>query len=314
VAVSLIDLDELVEHWTVLEDERTLVDAKRGAARLGFALLLKFYTRHGRFPIGGSELPGEVVEYVARQVEVASADVRSYEWVGRSIERHRAQIREHLGFRECTVTDAEQLTAWLAEHVAQAERRPALVRDELLARCRSERIEPPAPGRVDRVVRSALRAGEETLCSRVSARLGDKSRERITALVAVDDGEDAIATDCAVESDHGDRGERLVLGKLKEAAGSVSLETMLTEIEKLLAVRAIGVSPGVFTALVYVNTLMLQDILDEPAWAEMLTPADRRGLTPLFWMHVLPYGEVNLDMTSRLNLAQPATSTLAATG
>ena len=32
----------------------------------------------------------------------------------------------------------------------------------------------------------------------------------------------------------------------------------------------------------------------------LLTPADRRGLTPLFWMHVLPYGEVNLDMTSRL--------------
>ncbi len=46
-------------------------------------------------------------------------------------------------------------------------------------------------------------------------------------------------------------------------------------------------------ALVYVNTLMLQDILDEPAWADVLTPADRRGLTPLFWLHVLPYGEVN---------------------
>ena len=70
-------------------------------------------------------------------------------------------------------------------------------------------------------------------------------------------------------------------------------------------------------ALVYINTLMLQDVLGEPAWARILTPADRRGLTPLFWMHVLPYGEVNLDMTSRLNLAQPArlaTADLAATG
>ena len=41
-------------------------------------------------------------------------------------------------------------------------------------------------------------------------------------------------------------------------------------------------------ALVYVNTLMLQDILDEPAWANVLTPTERRGLTPLFWLHVLP--------------------------
>ncbi len=59
-------------------------------------------------------------------------------------------------------------------------------------------------------------------------------------------------------------------------------------------------------ALVYVNTLMLQDVLAEPAWAELLTPADRRGLTPLFWMHVLPYGEVNLDMSARLNIGQSA--------
>ncbi len=32
----------------------------------------------------------------------------------------------------------------------------------------------------------------------------------------------------------------------------------------------------------------------------MLCPADRRGLTPLFWQHVRPYGEVRLDMGSAL--------------
>lgn len=57
------------------------------------------------------------------------------------------------------------------------------------------------------------------------------------------------------------------------------------------------------SALVYVNTLMLQDILGELEWADLLTPADRRGLTPLFWSHVRPYGEVNLDMGARLSLA-----------
>ncbi|MFH8616203.1 Tn3 family transposase [Streptomyces sp. NPDC017979] len=56
------------------------------------------------------------------------------------------------------------------------------------------------------------------------------------------------------------------------------------------------------SALVFVNTLMLQDILGEPEWAILLTPADRRGLTPLFWSHVRPYGEVNLDMDARLSL------------
>jgi hypothetical protein len=47
---------------------------------------------------------------------------------------------------------------------------------------------------------------------------------------------------------------------------------------------------------------MLQDVLAEDTWAEMLTTEDRRGLTPLFWQHVLPYGEVKLDMTARLSI------------
>jgi len=60
------------------------------------------------------------------------------------------------------------------------------------------------------------------------------------------------------------------------------------------------------TALVYVNTLMLQDVLAEPAWADLLTPADQRGLTPLFWLHLLPYGKVRLDMNTRLHLGPAA--------
>ncbi|MFC9915289.1 Tn3 family transposase, partial [Streptomyces sp. NPDC127197] len=57
------------------------------------------------------------------------------------------------------------------------------------------------------------------------------------------------------------------------------------------------------SALVFVNTLMLQDILRKPEWADLLTPADRRALTPLFWFHVRSYEEVNLDMGARLKLA-----------
>lgn len=37
-----------------------------------------------------------------------------------------------------------------------------------------------------------------------------------------------------------------MLGKIKEAPGNVSLETMLTEIDKLLAVRAIGLPLDLF--------------------------------------------------------------------
>jgi TnpA family transposase len=63
-------------------------------------------------------------------------------------------------------------------------------------------------------------------------------------------------------------------------------------------------------ALVYVNTLMVQDVLADDRWADRLTAEDRRGLTPLFWAHVAPYGEVRLDMGRRLALhaTPPGTS------
>jgi hypothetical protein len=236
--------DELVEHWALLKDERVLVSGKRGATRLGFAVLLKFYTQHGRFPRGRFELPGESVEFVARHVQVPASEPATYEWTGRTIEYHRAQIRGHLGFRECSVADADKLTAWLAEHVVCKERRPEQVRVELLARCRTESIEPPTPGRCDRIVAAALRAAEEVLTARISARLMVESVERIVALVTGADQEDDTVPgeDGAGEGDDGPP----VLGKIKEAPGNVSLESMLTEIDKLLVVRAIGFPPDLF--------------------------------------------------------------------
>ncbi|GAB7028572.1 Tn3 family transposase [Streptomyces sp. NPDC021749] len=55
-------------------------------------------------------------------------------------------------------------------------------------------------------------------------------------------------------------------------------------------------------ALVHVNTLLMQQVLADPKWADTLTDADRRALSPLFWTHVNPYGRFELDMDSRLDL------------
>ncbi|WP_405825068.1 DUF4158 domain-containing protein [Streptomyces sp. NBC_01390] len=79
-------LDELVEHWTLLKDEQALVSGKRGVTRLGFAVLLKFYTQYGRFPRNRAQLPGEAVEFVARQVQVPASELESYDWTGRTAE------------------------------------------------------------------------------------------------------------------------------------------------------------------------------------------------------------------------------------
>ncbi len=55
-------------------------------------------------------------------------------------------------------------------------------------------------------------------------------------------------------------------------------------------------------SLVYVNTLMLQQILAEPGWLERMTPADFRALSPLIYHHINPYGTFELDLAKRLFL------------
>lgn len=55
--------------------------------------------------------------------------------------------------------------------------------------------------------------------------------------------------------------------------------------------------------LVYVNTLMIQEVLSTASWFDRLTEEDMRGLTPLLYGHVNPYGRFELDMSQRLPLA-----------
>jgi hypothetical protein len=56
-------------------------------------------------------------------VKLPAADLGLFEWSGRTMERHRSVVRKFLGFRECSVADAEKLTAWPADHVCCKERR-----------------------------------------------------------------------------------------------------------------------------------------------------------------------------------------------
>ena len=56
------------------------------------------------------------------------------------------------------------------------------------------------------------------------------------------------------------------------------------------------------SCMVYVNTLMAQEVLAEPQWFQRMTQEDWRALTPLFYLHVNPYGTFDLDMAVRIPL------------
>ena len=57
-------------------------------------------------------------------------------------------------------------------------------------------------------------------------------------------------------------------------------------------------------SLVYINTLMLQQVLAEDAWEDRLTREDWRGVTPLFCGHLNPYGIFPPDVGARLGIEE----------
>ena len=54
--------------------------------------------------------------------------------------------------------------------------------------------------------------------------------------------------------------------------------------------------------VVYINTLIIQQVLAQNHWQNRLTVEDYRALTPLFSGHINPYGIFLLDFSKRISI------------
>lgn len=229
------EADELVEHWTLTDEDLRRLRNKTGATRLGFAMLMKYFESEGRFPTGPEEIPVEVVVHLARGVGVSWELFARYRWTGRTIERHRAEIRQRFGFRESTDADAAALTTWLAEEVWPQGPRPEQADAALMERCRNGRIEPPSPGRTARILNSSARRFDEAFAATTVGRLPNATRDARDKL---------LVADSVVDTEGGSR-----LAFLKSDPGPVGLESVLAELDKLARLRALELPAGLFDAM-----------------------------------------------------------------
>ena len=216
--------DELIETWTLTGDDWDLVGNKSGATRLGFAVMLKFYEIEGRFPAYREEVPPAAVRYLASLVKVDPALFAKYPWRGRSIEYHRAQVRRAYGTRGPTEDDEERWAQWLADKICPAETNRDRLAAALRRRCRSEKVEPPSAGQVERVVASGCRRFDDAFAVTTAGRLGPVVCGRLQDLLS----------------------QPGVLADLKSDPGPLGLDTLLAEIGKLSTVRALGLDEAVF--------------------------------------------------------------------
>ena len=97
---------ELTDHFTMLPQEHGLLANKSGVNRLGFVVLFKYCQWEGRFPEHWQEVPRSLVQHIAATLALPADELTTYDLVGRTARYHKEQIREYLGFRPGTTTDA----------------------------------------------------------------------------------------------------------------------------------------------------------------------------------------------------------------
>ena len=146
-------------------------------------MLFKFFQYAGYFPRAPQDVPLTVVDHLAQQVGVPTDTWAQYAWDSRTIERHRAQIRQHLGFREATVADGETLVTWLCAQILPTTRRPDHLKEAVAQRCRDLRIEPPTPERLDRLIRSAVHREDTRVGTEILHRLSATTQGQLEALL-----------------------------------------------------------------------------------------------------------------------------------
>jgi TnpA family transposase len=82
----------------------------------------------------------------------------------------------------------------------------------------------------------------------------------------------------------------ILLGKGRQISSNLLLAQELTVLSMHL----------LQTSLVHINTLMIQRVFAQTNWTQRMTEADWRGLTPLFYHHINPYGTFELNLEQRL--------------
>jgi TnpA family transposase len=224
---------EIVDHWMLTDMEMILINKHHADSnKLGFALLLKYFQREGKFPQRKKDIPRVIVEHIAHQLHLEITLFDNYKWEQGTIDRHRSQIRIFLGIRIGTVADANAVLTWLeTQSQLLEEHNFDRLKEVVYERYKELKIEPPEPKRIERLVHSAVRTADERLYTKILQKLSPEIQEKLEAILY----------------ENSPLGNTSLFSDLKNEAGTSTLENVLSEITKLESIRALSLPPDLFS-------------------------------------------------------------------
>jgi Domain of unknown function (DUF4158) len=182
------------------------------------------------------DVPRAVVDPIARTLTIPGERYRQYDLAGRSARYHQEHIRQWTGCRVGTIADADAITTWLCAHTRVDDTTPARLTVRALERYRALHIEPPTPGRLERMTHAAQRTLEEQCFTTLAEALKPETRQMI----------DTMLTESPSPPESP---SPLSWSALKADAGRRSLETFEGEVAKLGHVQGLMVPYDLLTPL-----------------------------------------------------------------
>lgn len=288
------ELDELIEHYTILPNEMRLIENKTGETRIGFAVLLKFFQNEARFPTHKYEVSKAVIAYIAKQIFSEPELYAQYDWTGRSITYHRTQIREFFGFREDTIEDAQEMTEWLCQHVLHQDHEFEHLKERVYRRFHELKIVPPTPDRIERLIRSAIHKYEESFFQATYLKLPSTSLAQLDSLI------DSISfLEIDEEEASSDNSIQISFNELKADPGRAGVDSVLKEVNKLRTIRNLELPDDLFRDIPHkvlkkyrqrVSTEDLRELRRHP------DPIRYTLLSTFFWLRCMEISDNLVDL------------------
>ena len=186
---------------------------------------------------------------MAHQLKLNASIYTQYDWEGRTIKGHRAQIREHLEFREATNLDTQEMTQWLVEEHLASDQHLEHLKVLVAKRFRSSKIEPPTNERMERLIRSACVTYEQQLFAGMLTQIPPTTRQHLDALLNREDvstSEESEVLDQNEPEPSKTRPDRVRWTDLKTSPGAIGLESVLFETDKLRVLSQLALPADLF--------------------------------------------------------------------
>lgn len=217
--------------WALSEAEHEFLKNYRAKNKLQCALFLKHLQNTACFPRSSDEIAFSAIRSISEQLS-CDHSIQELDFLDRTAERQRNNIRTFLKFRQPNARDYAALQQWLAMEVVEEPEQDSGLYEGITAWCLQHKIEKLAAAQQERIVKGAVAAFEAQIFEQVLRALSVSSR----------DGIDRLFSDDSAEQD-------ALFSLLKGDPGKPSLKSVMKELMKLEAVDKIGLPGDLFSGI-----------------------------------------------------------------